>query len=190
MGELRRISRQLRRSRTSRVLAAGGVAALVVTGAVACQPVDGELNTVTVAATTDSQATQELTRTHAEVAWLSCTGTYSTSSTPSSSSPSEVSVDCRGKTKDGKDITVKGQVYGVVPDKCVRGDVIARVDNKVWFRVQVLGNCAATNTTTYPPAPPPEEPAHQEPQPGATRTVTETVTVREPDPNCSCFEGK
>ncbi|MEB3964497.1 hypothetical protein OKJ48_30340 [Streptomyces kunmingensis] len=153
----------MRRSRTSRVLAAGGVVAVVVATAVACQPTDGELNTVTVATTTDQLVTEELNRTHADVAWLDCTATYSgTSTSAGGTSPSEVKVDCHGETRDGKEITVQGWVYGVVPDRCVRGTTIARVDNKVWFKYQVLGNCAAT-TTPEPTYDEPQNPASPEP---------------------------
>ncbi|MEU6394870.1 hypothetical protein [Streptomyces sp. NPDC046939] len=172
---------------------------MVVGGAVACQPVDGDLNTVDVAATTDAQATAELNRTHAQVSWISCTAAYSGRSPSAGSTPDEVKVDCRGRTRDGKDIRIEGWIYGVVPGKCVRGTTIARVDDKVWFRLQVLGNCAASNSSrpTYSYTKPsnkpqPQQPAPHSPQPGATRTVTETVTqtVKVPDPNCSCFQGK
>ncbi|MEV1019130.1 hypothetical protein [Streptomyces sp. NPDC050264] len=222
MGDLSRISRDVRRSRAPRVLAVAGIVAAAVAGAVACQPTDGELNVTTVSVTTEKQATEELNRQHADVAWISCKGTYTDGSgTPGSSSPSEVTVDCDGKTKDGKDITIKGWVYGVVPDKCVRGNLIARVDDKVWFHLQVLGNCAASDTATptYTPEEPPKdeppneeppneeppkeeppqdepteheptehEPPQDEPQPGPTQTVTETVTV--PEPDCSCPQDK
>ncbi|MFZ3557485.1 MULTISPECIES: hypothetical protein [unclassified Streptomyces] len=175
-------------------------AAVVATG-VACQPIEGDLNVSTVAITTDQLATAELDRQHAKVAWLSCTGSYSSSSTaggsPSGSATAgEVKVDCQGKTKDGKDITVQGWVYGVVSGKCVRGKTIARIDGKVWFSYAVLGNCAANDSTSPPqesqqPAPSqdpePQESKPQEPQPGPTSTVTETVTVTGPPPT---FHGK
>lgn len=203
MGDLRRISRGLGRLRAPRVLAVGGAVAVLAGGALACQPVDGELDPADVAATTDAQATQELNRTHAKVSWISCTAAWSGRSPSGGSTPDEVKVDCRGRTQDGKDIKIEGWIYGVVPGKCVRGTTIARVDDKVWFRLQVLGNCAATSssqptytytkpTGTY--TKPSDKPQPQ--QPGATRTVTVTETatatrtVRVPDPNCSCFEGK
>ncbi|MFJ8827118.1 hypothetical protein ACIREE_35785 [Streptomyces sp. NPDC102467] len=174
----------------------------------------------TVSVTTEKQATEELNRQHADVAWLSCKSTASGSGTSAGSSPTEVTVDCQGKTKDGKDITIKGWVYGVVPDKCVRGNTIAHVDNQVWFHLQVLGNCAASDTATpgyTPEEPTHEEPTHEEPpqdeppqdeppqdeptqheptneepQPGVTETVTatETVTVPEPHPTCDCGQDK
>ncbi|MCX4832651.1 hypothetical protein OG785_24210 [Streptomyces sp. NBC_00006] len=166
------------------------VAAVVATG-VACQPIEGDLNVSTVAITTDQTATDELNRQNANVAWLSCNGTFSSSSPSGSATSGEVKVECRGKTKDGKDITVEGWVYGVVSGKCVRGKVIGRIDNKVWFSVGVLGNCAASDSTSPPqdsqqPAPS-EDPKPQEPQPGATGTITETVTVTAPPPT---FQGK
>ncbi|MGD6745567.1 hypothetical protein ACOKM3_27505 [Streptomyces sp. BH106] len=166
------------------------VAAVVATG-VACQPIEGDLNVSTVAITTDQTATDELNRQNAKVAWLSCNGTYSSSSPSGSATSGEVKVECRGKTKDGKDITVEGWVYGVVSGKCVRGKTIGRIDNKVWFSVGVLGNCAANDATSPPqesqqPAPS-EDPTPQEPAPGATNTVTETVTVTAPPPT---YQGK
>jgi hypothetical protein len=147
MGELRRISSDLRRLRGPRVFAAGAVVLAAVAGAVGCRPVDGDLNPSTVAATTDQEATRELNRQHAKVAWLSCSGSYDSRAKAARSSPSEVTVDCRGKAKGGKDATLKGWIYGVVPGKCVRGDVIARIDGKVWFHLQVLGNCAPPSGT-------------------------------------------
>ncbi|MFI5660446.1 hypothetical protein [Streptomyces sp. NPDC051684] len=174
------------------------VAAVVATG-VACQPIEGDLSPSEVAATTDQQATNELNRQQGKVAWLSCTAVYSGPTPSGESAPSEVKVDCRGKTKDGKDITVQGWVYGVVSGKCVRGKTIARIDGKVWFSYGVLGNCAATGGPSTPqetqesqqPAPSqdpePQEPKPKEPQPGATSTVTETVTVTAPPPT---FQGK
>ncbi|MFD7293379.1 hypothetical protein ACFV9W_08835 [Streptomyces sp. NPDC059897] len=166
------------------------VAAVVATG-VACQPIEGDLNPSAVAVTTDQQATDELNRQRGKVAWLSCTAVYSGPTPSGESAPSEVKVDCRGKTKDGKDITVEGWIYGVVSGKCVRGKTVARIDDKVWFSYAVLGNCAATGGTSAPrewqqPAPS-QDPQPQEPQPGSTSTVTETVTVTGPPPT---FEGK
>ncbi|WP_306321680.1 MULTISPECIES: hypothetical protein [unclassified Streptomyces] len=177
------------------------VAAVVATG-VACQPIEGDLDPSTVAATTDQQATVELDRQHAKVAWISCTAAYSGPTKSGDSAPSEVKVDCRGRTKDGKDITVNGWVYGAVSGKCVRGKVIARVEGKVWFNYGVLGNCAAPDgSSTQPhesqkPQPQPQptrtptpsqDPKPQEPRPGSTSTVTETVTVTAPPPT---FQGK
>ncbi|MEB8336999.1 hypothetical protein [Streptomyces endophyticus] len=171
------------------------VAAVVATG-VACQPIEGDLNVSTVAITTDKVATDELNRQNAKVSWLSCNGTYDSSSPSGSATTGEVKVDCQGKTEDGKDITVKGWVYGVVSGQCVRGKIIGRIDNKVWFSVGVLGNCAATDgtSTSTQPAPsqdpepqPSQDPKPQEPQPGSTSTVTETVTVTAPPPT---FQGK
>ncbi|MZD10579.1 hypothetical protein GTW43_36705 [Streptomyces sp. SID5785] len=188
-----------------RMSAAVALVAAAVAAGVACDPVDGALNPSTVSVTTDLTATKELERQHADVAWLSCSGTYRGSTgtgnggaTPSRSgaTPDEVRVDCHGATQDGKDITVNGRVHGVVSGACVRGDLRAKIGGKEWFRLAVLGNCAAASTTSPPPAgsPPPSRPAH--PAPGATRTVTETatetVTVRPPapEPTCSCFQGK
>ncbi|MYW65640.1 hypothetical protein GTY65_16475 [Streptomyces sp. SID8379] len=202
-----------------RGLAAGGLTAVaVIGGVVACQPVDEDLNPSTAAATTDQQGTEELERQHVDVAWLSCSGTYVDGG--SSSSPSEVEVNCQGKTQDGQDIVLKGTVHGVVSGHCVRGSLTATVGGKEWFHLGVLGNCAEQDNsgepaTSEPPKeesptqeppkeeppkeePPKEEPSHQEPAPGATTTVTVTATATAtatttappPDPSCSCFQGK
>ncbi|MFF3493630.1 hypothetical protein ACFYWS_20000 [Streptomyces sp. NPDC002795] len=166
------------------------LAAAVVATGVACQPVDDDLNPSAVAATTDKQTTVELNRQRGKVSWLSCTAAYSGPTPSRQSAPSEVKVDCRGKTRDGKNVTVKGWVYGVVSGKCVRGKVIARIDGKVWFSYGVLGNCAAMDDTSAPnkrkPAPA-QDPEPKEPRPGSTSTVTETVTVTAPPPT---FQGK
>ncbi|MHB9753857.1 hypothetical protein ACYBSK_05705 [Streptomyces sp. BYX5S] len=161
-------------------------AAVVATG-VACQPIEGDLNPSTVATTTDKLATEELNRQNANVAWISCIAEYKGPTPSGESAPAEIKVDCEGRTKDGKDITVDGWVRGVVSGQCVRGKITARVDNKVWFSVGVLGNCAAT---TQAPAPtedpgPSQDPPPDDPQPGATSTVTVTVTAPPPT-----FQGK
>ncbi|WP_307805108.1 hypothetical protein [Streptomyces sp. VRA16 Mangrove soil] len=166
--------------------------AAAVFGAVACQPVEGDLNPSTVSATTDQQGTAELNRQHAQVAWLSCSGAYVNRTTGSGATTQEVHVDCRGETKEGKAVTLSGDVYGVVSGKCVRGSLTAKVDGKVWFHLGVLGNCAAPDTTTPPPpsqgGTPTTTPQPQ--QPGETQTVTETVTVRAPSSTCTTFQGK
>jgi hypothetical protein len=184
-------------------MAVGGLVAAVVAAGVACEPVDGTLNPSTVSVTTQLAATKELDRQHADVAWLGCSGAYDsrTATAGSAAGADDIRVDCRGTTKDGKGIVVKGRVHGVVSGACVRGKLRATVGGKEWFKVSVLGNCAAAPSTSAPGStrapqsptysPPP---ATYPPAPGATRTVTETATVTvqppAPDPNCSCFQGK
>ncbi|MGY0023948.1 hypothetical protein [Streptomyces sp. cg35] len=194
--------------------------AAVVAAGVACEPVNGDLSPSTAASTTDQEATEELNRQHADVAWLSCSAVTDESSGSSASTPTSVEVNCTGKTRKGEDITVKGAVHEVVSGKCVRGDLTARVENKVWFHVYVLGNCTESSGSSTPPpdeyTPPPddqwpssshdekppqdddkppqddENPPSHEPEPGVTTTVTETetVTVEPPDSGHSQDQGK
>ncbi|WP_409472185.1 hypothetical protein [Streptomyces sp. HC307] len=88
------------RPRGTRVMAVAGAVVVGVGGIVACEP--GAMSSVTVAYTTDELVTRELERQKADVQWLSCTADFGnrTGSTPSAS------VDCQGRTTDGKDITV------------------------------------------------------------------------------------
>ncbi|TGA94422.1 hypothetical protein [Streptomyces sp. MZ04] len=141
------------RGRRRRVLYAVGLAGAAVIGGAACDPVDGDMNTSSIAITTDEMATKELERQHLGVLWISCTARFKDEVTPSSGGPVDAvaHVDCQGQAKDGKngkgsddtgDITVKGTVTSVVDGHCVRGNLTARVDGKEWFRVDVLGDCS------------------------------------------------
>ncbi|WP_217549622.1 hypothetical protein [Streptomyces sp. GbtcB6] len=193
MGALRRI---WRRPRGTRVAAVTGLAVIAVGGVVACQPSD--LNTATVAYTTDQTATAELKRQHVDVSWLTCTGNYGSSAkstgstgstksakTPSATSTTVVSVDCQGRTKDGRSITVTGRVTKAVSGACVRGNLVAEVGGKEWFRVNGLGDCDATPGPTYSTYRPPTYGQ----QPGPTVTVTKTVWCQG-DPKCWPVQGK
>jgi len=159
-----------------------GLVVVAVGGAVACQPAD--LSSASVAYTTSQTATQKLERQHVKVSWLSCSGGYggNTPSTtagraPSPTRTSVVTVDCKGQTNDGKDITVKGRVTRAVDGKCVRGDLRATVGGKQWFHVSGLGNCNAAGTPTTPGRPRP------------TVTVTKTIWCQG-DPTCWPARGK
>ncbi|GAA3371406.1 hypothetical protein GCM10020367_21940 [Streptomyces sannanensis] len=164
-----------------RTLAALGIAAAAVVGVAACEPVGG-LNTAAVAVTTDQMGTRALERAGVDVRWLSCTastenggGSGGTSPTPSGAR--RVSVDCRGKTGGGKDITLTGEVTEERAGRCVRGDLVAKVDGRTVFQARVLGDCSAPPVTpTTGPTPPPAGPGRP--------TVTVTVTVTE------TFHGK
>ncbi|WP_406435851.1 hypothetical protein OHB00_17545 [Streptomyces sp. NBC_00631] len=184
MGALRRI---WGRPRGTRVAAAAGLVVLAVGGAVACQPSD--LNTATVAYTTDQTATAELKRQHVDVSWLTCTGNYgsskSSAKTPSATETTVVSVDCKGRTKDGRAITVTGRVTKAVSGACVRGNLVAKVGGKEWFRVNGLGDCDATPGPTYSTYRPPTYGQ----QPGPTVTVTKTIWCQG-DPKCRPVQGK
>ncbi|MBC9716220.1 hypothetical protein H9Y04_27145 [Streptomyces sp. TRM66268-LWL] len=152
-------------------------------GVTACQDIAGGLNTVAVAITTDQKGTDALERKGVDVQWLSCTSTYGEGGgTPNSSkSPSVRSiatVDCEGRTKDGRDITLTGKVTEELGGACVRGDLTGKVGGKTVLRAKVLGNCAD--------APPSSRPPGNGPQP--TVTVTTTVTVY--PPTCDCRPGK
>ncbi|MGW3143754.1 MULTISPECIES: hypothetical protein [Streptomyces] len=189
MGALRRI---WRRPRGTRVAAVAGLAVVAVGGAVACQP--GDLSTASVAYTTDKTATAELERQHADVRWLTCTGNYGNGNkgytpgkTPSPTESTVVSVDCQGKTNDGRKITVTGKVTKAVDGACVRGDLVAKVGGKEWFHVKGLGNCDAKPGPTYtPPVTYRPSDGHQ---PVPTVTVTRTIWCKG-DPTCWPVEGK
>ncbi|WP_367326283.1 hypothetical protein [Streptomyces sp. HUAS ZL42] len=186
MGALRRI---WRRPRAARVAAVAGLAIVAVGGAVACEP--GGLSSAAVAYTTDQTATKELERQHVDVRWLSCTANYGNGKvyTPGKSSPSATeetvaTVDCQGQTDDGKDITVTGKVTRAVDGACVRGDLTAKVDGKVLFHVNGLGDCNATPSPVNPPG-------NGGGRPGPTVTVTVTKTIWcQGDPQCRPVEGK
>ncbi|MFE5395594.1 hypothetical protein ACFQ9U_13605 [Streptomyces sp. NPDC056568] len=155
-------------------------AVVAVAGVGACDP--GGLSSASVAYTTDQTVTRELQRQKTQVRWLTCTASYGDDgSTASAGEDSVASVDCKGKTDDGKDITVDGEVTRVVNGACVRGDLTAKVGGKEWFRVEGLGNCDATSA---PPAGRPDPRG-----PGPTVTVTRTIWCPD-DPHCRPVEGK
>lgn len=86
-----------------------GLAVVSAFGVAACEPVGG-LSASAVAYTTDRAGTAELQRQHVDVQYLSCTGSYGGGNkaytpgrTPSASSstPSVVEVDCRGRPRTG-----------------------------------------------------------------------------------------
>ncbi|MER6491250.1 hypothetical protein [Streptomyces griseorubiginosus] len=172
MGALRQI---WRRPRGTRTVGAVVLAVLAVGGLSACDPA-GAVSSATVSYTTDQLVTKELNRQKADVSWLTCTASYDNGDrTPSASVNTVATVDCEGKTRDGKDITVKGKVTRTVSGACVRGNLTATVGGKQWFRVDGLGNCNAT------PTPPVNNPN----QPGPTVTVTVTKTIWcQRDPQC------
>ncbi|MDQ0990850.1 hypothetical protein [Streptomyces sp. V3I7] len=191
MGVLRR-TRQ--RPRAVRPVAAAGLAALAAVTVAGCRP--GDLNSASAAYTTDRTATARLDRQHVDVRWLSCTGDYGsggrTQASGRSPSPSEstvVSVDCQGRTEDGRKITVTGRVTRAVDGACVRGDLVARVGGKERFHVHGLGDCDATPGPAYSPPATHRPPAGGQPRPTVTVTVTRTIWC-ETDPSCRPVEGK
>jgi hypothetical protein len=149
------------------VLPAAAVAAL---GVVACEP--GGLSSMSIAYTADEAATAEIQRRDVNVRWLTCTARYE----EQGRSGAAASVDCRGRTGDGRDITVTGKVARAVDGACVRGDLAAVVGRKQLFRVSGLGDCGSA--TPSPVAPSPGGTAGSA-RPGARPTVTVTVTVTE-----------
>ncbi|MCQ9181024.1 hypothetical protein KMT30_18655 [Streptomyces sp. IBSBF 2953] len=157
MGALRRI----------RLLLAAAVAAL---GVVACEP--GGLSSMSIAYTTDQAATAEIQRRDVNVRWLTCTARDEGQGRAGAA----VSVDCRGKTGDGRDITVTGKVTRAVDGACVRGDLAAVVGRKQLFRVSGLGDCRSA--TPSPVGRAPGRPAGTA-RPDVRPTVTVTVTVTE-----------
>ncbi|MFE5757469.1 hypothetical protein ACFQ7I_27770 [Streptomyces massasporeus] len=170
--------------RGRRVAVAAAFAVLAVGGAVACEP--GAISSASVAYTTDETVTKELNRQKAGVRWLTCTASYGENggkSSPSARERTVATVDCEGETKDGKDITVDGKVTHAVDGACVRGNITAKVDGKVWFQVDGLGDC---DSTTPPPV---GGPADGRPGPPVTVTVTQTVWC-DRYPDCRPVEGK
>ncbi|MEV8015606.1 hypothetical protein AB0O76_04455 [Streptomyces sp. NPDC086554] len=215
MGALRRLRDRavVVRGRRRRVLYAVGLAGAAVIGGAACDPVDGGMNTSSIAITTDEMATKELERQHLDVLWISCTARFKDKVTPSSGDPDDdavAHVDCQGQAKNGKgsddtsDITVKGTVWSVVDGHCVRGNLTAKVDGKEWFRVDVLGDCSGGDDGNgngnggggddggdHGGDKPTQAPtSHQPPAPTVTVTVTPDPPPATPDPTCSCFKGK
>ncbi|MFD8685317.1 hypothetical protein [Streptomyces sp. NPDC059651] len=162
------------------------LAAASVAGLAACEPADG-LNTASIAVTTDSTATRALEHEGVRVQWLTCTasidgdGVKAASARAGSATASTrrvADVDCSGRTKDGRDIKVTGQVRQAVDGRCVRGDLTAKAGARTVFRATLLGNCQAP-----PPSPAPTGGGSDGGSGGgggARPTVTVTVTVTAP----------
>ncbi|MCX5263437.1 hypothetical protein [Streptomyces sp. NBC_00199] len=150
--------------RRNRLLPAVAVAVAAV-GVVACEP--GGLSTMSVAHTTDEAATAEIQRRHVDVRWLTCTAQYK----DEKKAAAVATVDCRGKTSDGRDITVEGRITRAVDGACVRGDLTAVVGRKQLFRVSGLGDCKSATPSPVKPS--------GSAAPGARPTVTVTVTFTE-----------
>ncbi|WP_233415364.1 hypothetical protein [Streptomyces sp. N35] len=141
------------------------------------------LNSAAVAMTTDQKGTDALEKKGIDVQWLSCTSSFgegggTPDSAKSPSVRSVATVDCEGRTRDGREITLTGKVTEERSGACVRGDLTAKVAGKTVLQADVLGNCADARPTSRPPA--------NGPQP--TVTVTTTVTVY--PPTCDCRPGK
>lgn len=182
--------RTWRGPRGRRVAVAVALAVAGVGGAVACEPGAG-ISSAAVAYTTDETVTKELDRRKAGVRWLTCTASYGSArnagdsgkASPSATERTVATVDCQGQTKDGKDITVTGRVTHAVDGACVRGNITAKVDGKVWFRADGLGDCDAT------PSPVGGGPTNGQPGPTVTVTVTQTIWC-DRYPDCRPVEGK
>ncbi|MER5596410.1 hypothetical protein [Streptomyces sp. NPDC002265] len=168
------------RPRGTRALAVAWCALVVGAGAVACDP--GGLSSASVAYTTDQTATKELQRRQVDVRWLTCTAAFGDKAATASAS-TVATVDCQGRTGDGRDITVTGKVTRAVDGACVRGDLTAKVGGKVVFHVSGLGDCRTT------PSPVGGGPGGQHGGPTATVTVTRTVWCVD-DPRCRPVQGK
>jgi hypothetical protein len=189
------------RCRGARVAAVAGLAVLAAGGAVACEP--GGLTSATVAYTTDRTATARLEQEHVDVSWLTCAGGDGTTGrgttagrvtagrAPSSTEGTIISVDCQGRTGDGRTITVTGRVTRAVGGACVRGDLVARVDGRERFHVSGLGDCDATLRPSYPPPVTYRPPTWPRPAPTVTVTVTVTRALWcQADPGCRAAAGK
>ncbi|MEU9948996.1 hypothetical protein [Streptomyces sp. NPDC047939] len=176
-------SRAWGRRAVSRFPAAVCLAVTAVAGLTACEPADG-LNTASIAVTTDRTATRALEHEGVRVQWLTCTANVGgASAKPSSaravsataSTRRVADVDCGGRAKDGRDITVAGEVRQAVDGRCVRGDLTAKADGRTVFRASLLGNCDAPPSTRAPDS----GSAGSSGGGGAGPTVTVTVTVTE-----------
>jgi hypothetical protein len=166
--------------RRAAAVAVAGLAAVAACGVAACDPAG--LNSAAVAYTTDETATAELNRQHTPVRWLACTAHDGATGTGEAAAPSShatiASVDCRGRTRDGREITVTGEVTRAVGGACVRGDLTATVGGAVLFHADGLGDC---DTGAAPAYRPPGDGTGRLPVPA----VTVTRTVRCPgDPVC------
>ncbi|MFH9428529.1 hypothetical protein ACH4JZ_09610 [Streptomyces sp. NPDC017615] len=169
------------------MLAVAGLVGLGVGAVTACQP--GDLGAASVAYTTDSTATDALKKRGVDVSWLTCTGRQGEAGS-GAGSPSEstvVTVDCQGRTKDGRDIAVTGKVTRAVNGACVRGNLTGKVGGRQVFQVDGLGNCDAKPPPAFTP-PATYRPPGQ-PRPTVTVTVTRTLWC-EQDPSCRPVEGK
>lgn len=109
------------------VLLAGVTAA----GVTACDPADG-LQASAVSTTTDQLATHALKHDNVDVQWLSCSATQG---------KTQDTVDCLGRTKDQRKISVKGTVTKQMDGECVRGRLTATVGGRTVFDVGGLGEC-------------------------------------------------
>ncbi|MEU1467897.1 hypothetical protein ABZ434_06695 [Streptomyces sp. NPDC005761] len=170
-------SRAWGRRATRRIPAAICLAATAVAGLAACEPADG-LNTASIAVTTDRTATRALEHEDVHVQWLTCTAKVdgdegkpasARAGSATASTRRVADVDCSGRTKDGRDIKVTGQVRKAVDGRCVQGDLTAKADGRTVFRASLLGNCDAPPSTRAP--------ANGNGGGGARPTVTVTVTV-------------
>ncbi|MFE7358760.1 hypothetical protein ACFU8Q_38170 [Streptomyces sp. NPDC057543] len=172
-------SRAWGRRRTRRFLAASALAGAAAAGVVACEPVGGP-NSVSIAVTTDQAATSALERDGVHVQWLNCTADTGAGPTggasPAASAGRIADVDCIGRTRDGEDITVNGNVTQELDGRCVRGDLTAKADGKVVFRADALGNCNAAPSTGV--ANPPLGGGSGTARPTVTVTVTMTGSPR------------
>ncbi|MER6029672.1 hypothetical protein [Streptomyces sp. NPDC001851] len=172
--------------RGARAMAVAGLVVGAGAAVVACQPTG--LSSASAAYTTETTATARLKQQHVDVRWLTCTGSHGGGSAGKSPAPSEstvVSVDCRGETRDGRKITVTGQVTKAVDGACVRGDLTAEVGGRQVFHVSGLGDCGARPGPTYKP--PTYQPGGGKPT--VTVTVTRTVWCKG-DPTCWPVQGK
>lgn len=163
-------SRAWGRRRARRFLAASALAGAAAAGVVACEPVSG-LNSASIAVTTDRTATSALESRGVHVQWLNCTADTGAGliggASPAASARRTADVDCTGRTKEGKDITINGNVTQEFDGRCVRGDLTAKAGGKAVFRAAVLGNCDAAPSTG----------AANPPLGGGSGTARPTVTV-------------
>ncbi|MEO3973360.1 hypothetical protein [Streptomyces sp. CAU 1734] len=170
-------------------LAVVAITGSAVMALAACDPSGGGLNAGSVALTTDRATTKTLERLGTGVRWFSCTaevGGGGASATPAPDG-SAGTVACEGETDTKQQITLKGKVTDDSSATCVRGDLMARIEEQVAFEATFLGDCGTRpSRETRPPgeARPSSEarPAAVSSReavpgrPGPTVTVTHTKT--------------
>lgn len=130
-------------------LFAVAAAVLATVAVTACEPRDdSELSAIGVAVTTDRVSTRALEKGGIDVRWMTCNADVKGKHTsgPSASRDAKASVNCRGKTRDDRDIKITGVVTYERKNLCVRGDLTAKVDGNRVFQANVIGDCNARKT--------------------------------------------
>ncbi|AZK94005.1 hypothetical protein [Streptomyces tsukubensis] len=161
-----------------RALAAAVAVAAAAAGTTACEPRERTLSSSSVAMTTKHTARATLERIGFDIRSFSCTATVAgersrtgPSAVPAGA-PGTATVACEGSTRTGQAVALKGKVTDETAGACVRGDLDARVDGKLVFEAQYLGQCDKGRSR----APATRTPGER-PRPAVTKTVKVTGTA-------------